>query len=390
VRARWRVVLLLLAAVLAALALGEALVRALAPQATRPAWDDEIHGIRVPRPGIVGRHRRPGKFDVSVSINGQRFRGAREYSPEAPPGVMRLAVLGDSFAFGWGVGDEETYPALLEQALELRLAPRRFEVLNAGFPGTCLGEKAAWYELGVKRFAPRIVVLTALGDDVDGDLYWRVFSLDASGRAQPSPSWGRGPSDPSPRRARSLFRRLPGYEWLIERSQLFGLVRNAVARLVLPPPASTDWASAGAEQRRVFREQGLPLLEAELRWLAERVAGAGGALAVVFLPFRESVYPEQGAWADDLRWRSQAQVAALHEACAALGLPFKDATEHMQARARAEPAVPLYHDGADTHPTAAGYRAIAESVASWLADTGVFAGGEERPTRLEKKGKGTD
>jgi len=372
VRTRAAAALLFLLSVLAALALGEALVRGFAPQGLRPAWDDEIQGIRVPRPGVVGAHSQPGKFDVSVSINGQRFRGTRDYTREPPPGVTRLAVLGDSFAFGWGVGDEETYPALLERALERLLAPGRYEVINAAFPGTCLGEKAAWYELGVKRFAPGLVVLTALGDDVDGDLYWRAFSLDASGRAQPAPAWGRGPSDPSPRRVRSLFRRLPGYEWLIERSQLFGLVRDAVARVVAPErTASTEWSAASAEQRRLFTEQGLPLLQAELRWLAERVAASGGTLAVVFLPFRESVYPEPGGWADDLRWRSQAHVAALRESCAALGLPFKDATDDLQALARAESSVPLYHEGAETHPTPAGYRAIAESVAVWLTQTGL-------------------
>ena len=29
------------------------------------------------------------------------------------------------------------------------------------------------------------------------------------------------------------------------------------------------------------------------------------------------------------------------------------------------------HEGADTHPTPAGYRAIAESVAAWLTETGL-------------------
>ena len=371
-RTRAPAALLFLVSVLVALALGEALIRRFAPQGLKPAWDDEIQGIRVPRPGVVGVHSQPGKFEVSVSINGQRFRGTRDYSPEPPPGVTRVAVLGDSFTFGWGVEDQETYPALVERALERRLAPRRFEVLNAAFPGTCLGEKAAWYELGVRRFGPRLVVLTALGDDVDGDLYWRVFTLDASGRAQPSPAWGRGSSDPSPRRASSLFRRLPGYEWLIERSQLFGLVRHAATRLVSAErTTSLGQRPATPDEARRFREEGLPLLQAELRWLADRVAESGGTLAVVFLPFRESVYFDQGWWADELRWKSQAQSEALRVTCAEDGLPFKDATEHIQARARAEPTVPLYHEGTETHPTPAGYRAIAESVAAWLTQTGL-------------------
>jgi lysophospholipase L1-like esterase len=371
VRTRAAAALLFLMSVLAALALGEALVRAVAPQALRPAWDDELHGIRVARPGVVGRHRQPGKFDVTVSINSQRFRARRDYAPSPPPGVTRVAVLGDSLAFGWGAEDDDTYPALLERALERRLAPRHFEVINAAFPGTCLGEKAAWYEMGVRRFGPDLVVLTALGDDVDGDLYWRVFLLDAAGEALPSPGWSRGPSDSSPRRTRSLVWSLPGYERLMERSQLFAVARRGATRLVSAErTTSLGQRPATAEETRRFREQGVPLLQAELRWLGERVAESGGRIAVVFLPFRESVYSDQGWWADELRWKSRAISDALRQSCAELGLSFRDVTSDLQALSQAAAAVPLYHDGADTHPTPAGYRTIAESVAAWLTETG--------------------
>ena len=169
--------LLVLSSVVALLA-GEGLVRVLASQPLRPAWDDELDGLRVPRPGLRGRHRHPGAFDVTVTINAQRLRGGREYAPQPPSGVTRLAVLGDSMVFGWGAEDDETYPAQLERLLSG--AGRAVEVLNAGFPGTCLGEKAAWYERGVRPLNPRLVVLTLLGDDVDGDLYWRVFTLEGA------------------------------------------------------------------------------------------------------------------------------------------------------------------------------------------------------------------
>jgi lysophospholipase L1-like esterase len=374
VRKRAGGVALFLASVVAALALGEGIVRVFAPQALRPAWDDELQGIRVPRPNVAGRHTQPGTFDVTVSINSQRFRAPGDYAVSRAPGVTRVAVLGDSLAFGWGADDDETYPAQLERELARLLAPRRLEVMNAAFPGTCLGEKAAWYELGVRRFAPRLVVLTALGDDVDGDLHWRVFSRGAAGEAVPAPGWSPGPGAASQRRARSLFQRLPGYEWLIERSQLFGLARQSAARAV----ASQDAGALGQrpatdEEERRFREEGLPLLQAELRWLADRVAESGAALAVVFLPFRQGVYPDQGWWADELRWKSRAQSEALREVCAERGLPFKDVTEDLQALGRAEPALPLYHAGIDTHPTPAGYRAIAESVAAWLAEARVLS-----------------
>jgi lysophospholipase L1-like esterase len=124
----------------------------------------------------------------------------------------------------------------------------------------------------------------------------------------------------------------------------------------------------------VFREQGLALLAAELRWLGERVARSGGRLAVVFLPFRESVYPTPGWWADELRWKSSAVAETLHASCRDQGLPFVDVTRDLVARAR-EGGRDLYHEGEETHPTPEGYRAIAESVAAFLADSALTPAG---------------
>lgn len=359
---------------LVALALSEALVRVFAPQPLRPPWDDEIGGIRVPRPALVGRQRAPGKFAVTVSINAQRFRSRREYEREPAPGVARIAVLGDSLAFGWGAEDGETFPARLEGLLAQRFAPRRFEVINAAFPGTSLGEKAAWYELGVAPFRPGLVVLAVAGDDVDGDLFWRAFSLDPAGRAAPSPRWREGPAAPA-RRARDLVKRLPGYEWLVENSELFAVVRRGVTVLLSSERTSSlGRRPATPEETRLFREHGLALLAAELRWLGDRVARSGGRLAVVFLPFRESIYPTPGWWADELRWKSSAVVERLNAACRDQGLPFVDVTRDLVARA-GEGSRDLYHDGEETHPTPEGYRAIAESVAGFLADSALTPAG---------------
>jgi lysophospholipase L1-like esterase len=350
----------------AAVILAEGLVRWLAPQAVRVAWEDEWDGLRVPRPRVHGRHAVPGAFDVRVSTNGQRFRGSREYAARPAPGVTRVAVLGDSMTFGWGAGDRETYPAQLEALLSERAGAGRFEVINAGYPGTCLGEKAAWYERGVRPLHPSLVVLTLLGDDVDGDLFWRVFALDASSRAVPRPLSARGGGPRLARGTRTLFQSLPGYELLAERSQLFALVRKAATRAASRERTTAlGRAPATPEEAVRFRQEGLALLRGELRWLRERTAEDGAQLSVVLVPFRESVYPDSGWWADELRWKSRAIAEAGEEVCREMGVPFRDLTPALVERARASSS-PLYHAGSETHPTPAGYRAIAEEVAALM------------------------
>jgi lysophospholipase L1-like esterase len=355
VSARGRVARLALLAAGTALGLlaAEGLVRALLPQPLRPAWNDVVDGIRVPRPFLRGRHRHPGAFDVTVSINRQRLRARREYAATPAAGTTRIAVLGDSMAFGWGAEDDDTYPAQLERLLDQR--GLRAEVINAGFPGTCLGEKAAWYVAGVRPLHPRLVLLTLLGDDVDGDLFWRPFRL-RDGRAV------RASTPPAAARAATA---VPGTQKLAETSQAFALFRRAVTRALSRERTSAlGQRPATAEEARAFREEGLPLLRAEIRWLDARVREDGASLAIVLVPFRQSVYGDAGWWADELRWKSRAIADAAGAEARALAIPFLDVTPAMSERARALPA--LYHAGSETHPTPLGYRTMAEVIGGWL------------------------
>jgi hypothetical protein len=233
--------------------------------------------------------------------------------------------------------------------------------MNAAFPGTCLGEKLAWYESGVRPFHPRVVLLTLAGDDVDGDLYWRVYTLQEGEAVRVS-----GPAHAAARTTRGVLARLPATSWLAEHSQSFTLVRRGLTRALSRERTTVlGQQPATPEQVRVFRGEGLSLLRAELRAMIRLASREGSALAVVFVPFRQSVYPDQGWWADELRWKSRAIVEA---AAAEAGPRFLDVTPALARRGREGP--PLYHQGHETHPTPEGYRAIAEEIAAWLEAAG--------------------
>jgi len=53
-----------------------------------------------------------------------------ERAPEPAPGVLRVALVGDSFVFGEGVPLEKALPARLQADLGAK-----FEILNLGWPG---------------------------------------------------------------------------------------------------------------------------------------------------------------------------------------------------------------------------------------------------------------
>jgi D-alanyl-lipoteichoic acid acyltransferase DltB (MBOAT superfamily) len=73
----------------------------------------------------------------TITIN--RWGGRdKDYADTRPPDTLRAVVLGPSIVMGWGVGDGETFEALLEDRLDKEpLSPlfKHVELLNFGVPG---------------------------------------------------------------------------------------------------------------------------------------------------------------------------------------------------------------------------------------------------------------
>ncbi|HEX9668748.1 MAG TPA: SGNH/GDSL hydrolase family protein [Thermoanaerobaculia bacterium] len=88
-----------------------------------------------------------------------------------PPGVFRIAGLGDSQMFGWGVGDDEVYLRRLEVLLNARARaagdPRRFEVLNFAVPGYNAVMEVATFEHKALAFAPDLMIVHFVRNDLD-------------------------------------------------------------------------------------------------------------------------------------------------------------------------------------------------------------------------------
>lgn len=72
---------------------------------------------------------------VPVKTNSFGLRG-KEISFVKPPNTYRIALLGDSFTFGWGVKQENIFAQVLEDNLNrLSRGNPKFEILNFGVPG---------------------------------------------------------------------------------------------------------------------------------------------------------------------------------------------------------------------------------------------------------------
>src|SRR6266852_1417876 len=86
------------------------------------------------RPGIEGHYQREGESYVRINSDGLRDR---EHANVKPANIMRIAVLGDSFAEAMHVPMEQTFWSLIERKLEECHAYRgkHVEVMNFGVSG---------------------------------------------------------------------------------------------------------------------------------------------------------------------------------------------------------------------------------------------------------------
>lgn len=100
---------------------------------------DRVAGIILNKSGYftamrprVSIHFDTMEFDAAATVSRQGLRNVLVATPK-PSNVFRFLAIGDSFTFGWGVGDQESWPFLLEQSFKEK--GYAVEVINAGAPG---------------------------------------------------------------------------------------------------------------------------------------------------------------------------------------------------------------------------------------------------------------
>lgn len=101
-----------------------------------------------------------GTFRVSTDANGLR---APLHAEARPDGVFRIMALGCSTTFGWGVDDDQTWPAVLEALLTAQ--GKRVEVVNGAQKGHTSFQGRWMWETTLRRYDPDLVVFGYIVQD---------------------------------------------------------------------------------------------------------------------------------------------------------------------------------------------------------------------------------
>jgi hypothetical protein len=109
------------------------------------------------KPGQEGTFETP-QFHTFVRINENGLRDS-PHSYERQNDMERILVLGDSFAWGYGVEESERFSQLLEQSLDV-------EVINAGVSGYSTDQELLWYQSEGIKYETDLVILVLAGNDV--------------------------------------------------------------------------------------------------------------------------------------------------------------------------------------------------------------------------------
>jgi hypothetical protein len=108
------------------------------------------------------------RYFVRNSFNALGCRD-RDYPLPRPSGTTRILVLGDSFAMGVGVKEEDTLAKKLEYLLNNEAdttgSKRSYEVINCGVSGYGTHEERLFYQLFGEKYEPDVVLLVMIWND---------------------------------------------------------------------------------------------------------------------------------------------------------------------------------------------------------------------------------
>ena len=106
--------------------------------------------------------------NIVYHINANGFRG-NIHQYEKLPGKFRIFVASDSVGFGTNVQQEDSYPELLERALNGQRWPVCVEVINYSLPNLSIKQKFHLVNLHARQYHVDLIVIDYVMEDIESE-----------------------------------------------------------------------------------------------------------------------------------------------------------------------------------------------------------------------------
>lgn len=232
-------------------------------------WTETAERIWIEYHPVLGWYSQKNKAAIlesphfaaaTIHTNSSGFRGTREYALKKTVKTIRIAALGDSFVFGFGVQDQEAFPALIESR-----DPNR-EVLNIGIPGYAIDQIYLSYREIAKAYHPDIVLVGIYPQDFRRCLFFSAntevmkpyFSLETNGKlllhhvpGPPSSTEAQNQITPLIRQtfSQKILNQSAFYRWV--KTSLIKLAKNLE---LIDPESTNEWLIGRAILHQLIRE----------------------------------------------------------------------------------------------------------------------------------------
>lgn len=305
-------------------------------------------------PGSRGQVLYPGFGDTPdrfahYGINAFGFRDL-PFPKAKPPGVYRIAVLGDSVAYGTGVEMEHTLPRQLQSRFEELFGNQKVEVMNCAVFNYNLRQEVGLLRYKVVEWQPDMVILCAAINDASGagiterkEEVWEtrwVRRLGLTSGVHEDKGLAEARDEPPAVRHMNSVRR---HSVLID--HLAHIAFNSLYSSAKDKGFEADWAPGSPGRLQV---------QEALEW-AKRTALRDG------FELRVTMYPSLNGSLDEDFVGSE-QTAVLAEMCAELELPFLDLLPALANK----PVKKLRAHPHDRHPNPIAHAYVAHFLADAL------------------------
>jgi lysophospholipase L1-like esterase len=335
-----RKALLLCASLAVSLLLAEVVVRLVRPQDLSGSWGEQTErGLVVNKSAGVARHQ----FGARVVYYSFTAPHLRAPAPAAP---VKVLVLGDSYAFGYLLGDRDTPVSLLQARLDEKFGAGVFSLLNAAVGGWGAGDYTAFVEDFGEQIAPDVILVFLNTDDIGRALRSPLWDFSADGKLTRVV--------PPRRRFKVLLNDLPGYQWMLEHSHLVQLLRNGAESLRMKGSETgrrPESLGPGSEQSEESARRGKALGAALFQRLGEWCRGRNVKLLVATTGWHKPPYADSSE-------PTRAFMSGAETFFSGIAVPFHDPSGDLRRRMGGD--ADKYIIRGDGHPNEAGAALIAE------------------------------